>query len=479
MSAIAYKIAEALGDQGLKKALDTPKAEPAVEFIEAAGTTIAAEDEGWRKLTGDSKRDLNPMTQMRMQKLALYLWESNLLANRLVELPVAFMLSQGVKVVASDEEVQEWIDRFWKDPINQMDIKLITKARQLSLLGEQCYPAFVNEVNGHVRLGYLDPDQIATIVKDPDNSEQPIGVVTVKDKHGKARRYKIIVNGPEDIFTKRTQLIRESFDDGECFYFNVNAISNGSRGRSDLLAQIDWLDSYDQFLFGEIDRSQFMRAFIWDVELANATPDEVNARAKQIESPSPASTRVHNDSEKWNAVSPTLGSADTEKTAKLFRNHVLGGASLPEHWYGGAGDVNRAVGAEMGEPTFKIFEMRQTFIGYMLETILTFQIRMRATKALNEEPDLFDDLFSFEIQWPEMISKDTTKYASSLQQVTVAVIMLIDNKIITKDRGMQIVEKISAKLGVEFDVAEEMKAAEELYKEELDKDVFTAGSDDE
>jgi hypothetical protein len=131
-----------------------------------------------------------------MRKMAVYLWESNPLANRLIELPVAYLLAEGVRLTCKDEDSQGLLDRFWKDPINSMNLKLPKKVRELSLYGEQCYPTFVNEIDGFVRLGYLDPAQIETIVMDPDNPEQPIGIVTCKNKKGIARRYRVIVNGP-------------------------------------------------------------------------------------------------------------------------------------------------------------------------------------------------------------------------------------------------------------------------------------------
>ena len=69
------------------------------------------------------------------------------------------------------------------------------------------------------------------------------------------------------MFTARTQDIRAGMTDGECFYYRVNNLAAGTRGRSDLLAQADWLDAYDQFLFGELDRAKFMRSFFFDVTL--------------------------------------------------------------------------------------------------------------------------------------------------------------------------------------------------------------------
>ena len=113
--------------------------------------------------------------------------------------------------------------------------------------------------------------------------------MTRRDAAGNCLRYKVIINGPEEVFTARTRKIRESYADGECFYVRVNNMAAGGRGRSDLLAQADWLDAYDEFLFGELDRAKFMRAFFWDVTLTGATEEQVNKRAGEISAPSPGS----------------------------------------------------------------------------------------------------------------------------------------------------------------------------------------------
>lgn len=446
---------------------------------EAAGATVDDSEDGWRKLSGDATRDLAPMTQERMQKLAVFLWESNLLANRIIELPVAYTLAEGVDVSVADDQVNECVQKFWRDPINQMDIKLISKVRQLSLFGEQCYPTFVNDVSGHVRLGYLDPANIQEVVTDPDNPEQPILVITKRDKKGRYRKYRVIVNGDDkELFTERTANIRAAPDiEGDAFYFNVNSLSNGSRGRSDLLAQADWLDAYDQFLFGEIDRSAFLRAFVWDVTLTGATPEEVKTRSRSITAPSPGSVRVHNDAEKWEAVSPSLSASDSSEQARLLRNHILGGSTLPEHWYGGGGDVNRAVGAEMGDPTYKMFTMRQTFVSYMLTQIIAYQIRQRVLAETKQEPDLFDPQYTFSVQFPDMVARDVSKYASALQSVVVAASVLITNDMMSKDTALQVIEKVTSRIGVEFDSKAELeKILEELAKQ-AESDVYHEPTD--
>lgn len=437
----------------------TPETPPPTRLREAAGANVPDDDEGWRKLTGDSARDLAPLTQARMREIAAYLWQSNLLANRLIELPLAYLLAEGVKLQVKDETAQAWLDKFWTDPINAMDLKLTKRVRELSLFGEQCYPVFVNEVSGMVRLGYLDPALIETVVVDPDNPEQPIGIVTTKKK-SVARRYKVIVNGDDaELFTARTCAIRDSFADGECFYFTVNALSSGVRGRSDLLAQADWLDAYDDFLFGEHDRARYQRAFVWDVTLSGLTQEQVDAAAKNYPPPAPNSVNVHNESVKWEAVSPDIGAGDTADAARLLRNHVLGGSTIPEHWFGGGGDVNRAVGAEMGEPTFKLFSMRQRDLRYILDVIARYVLRQRALAAPESGIDLDKPECAPQAVFPEMVSRDITRYATALQQVVVGCALAVEKRYLTRKTAVRIIATVAERLGLEIDADQELADA--------------------
>lgn len=434
--------------------------EPEKPLREAAGTNVDADDDDWRRLTGDGQRDLSPMTQDRMQRLAHYLWETNLLANRLIELPVAYLLAAGVRWQIQDEDAQGILDRHWDDGLNAWDLKLPKRARELALFGEQCFPVFRNEHNGFVRLGYLDPALIETVVTDPENREQPIGIVTKRNRKGESRRYRIIVNVPESAFAERTREIRETFTDGDCFYYRVNDLSSTSRGRSDLLAQIDWLDAYDQYLFGELDGAAFRRAFVWDVTLTGASPEQVEARARTITAPKPGSVRVHNDGEQWEAKSPDLQSEDAASGARLFRNQVLGGATIPEHWYGGGGDVNRSTGESMSEPTEKVLLMRQAMLGYMLTDIGRYVVRS-AWGALDREltNDEADILGTLATEWPEMTNKDITKYAASLMQIVSAIAGLLEEGLVTRKTALRMVTAIADRLGVEIDVEEELDNA--------------------
>ena len=444
---------------------------------EARGRLIDPDDDEWRRLTGDTGRDLTGISQIQMQRIAPYLWRLNLLANRLIELPVAYILADGVKLGAKDEAANGYLRAFWSDPINSMDIKLPQKLREMAIYGEQCWPAFTDPYSGLVRLGYLAPERIETVVLDPDNMEQPIGVVSTADSRKRKKRYRVIVNGPETMFTERARRIREEdFLDGECFFFRVNNLAGTGRGLSDLLAPADWLDCYEQFLFGEVDRAKFLRSFLWDVTLTGADQPTIDARARNMHAPMPNSVRVHNETEEWKALSPSLGSTDADASARLFRNHILGGSSIPEHWYGGGGDVNRATASEMGEPAHKVYLMRQSMWRYILVEVGKFVINRRMEpRGLQHVIDPHDpdpDLLP-QVDFPTLVNKDTSKYAAAMQQVVVGSQVAVADGLLTRATAVRLIQSVAERLGVEFDAEAELQAAEQEAAARREEDNYT------
>ena len=449
----------------MMEAIGLAPAMPAAAPVREAAAAQGNNEPGWRRLSGDglagqNERDLAPMAQDRMQKLAEHLWQSNLLANRLTELPLAYLLAEGVTLQCVHEDHQKLLNAFWSDPINNWPLKLAGRVRALSLLGEQCYITHVREGDGFVRLGYLDPRQIATVVLDPENPEQPIGVVTRRDSRGRQYKYRVVVLGEDaELFSANTARIRaEDFADGDCLLYQVNKFPNGSRGRSDLLASMDWLDAYDNFLFDELDRIAYLRTFVWDITLQGADQAAVDKAQKEFVPPGPNSHYVHNDSTKLEAKTPDLQSADTTASARLIRNHALGGNTMPEHWFGGGGDVNRAAASEMGEPTFKMYGMRQAFLKLFLEEVGRL-VLWQAARTHGAQPDWAEDKWQVTAVFPELVNRDVTKFAAAMQSVVTAVTQMIDAGLLTEETALKLVADVAQRFGQDFDAKTELAAA--------------------
>lgn len=358
-----------------------------------------------------------------------------------------------------DPTHQAWLDDFWTDPINRLDLRLPTWVRELSLFGELCLPAFTNQVSGALRLGYLDPELIEDVLTDPDNPGQEIGIRTVADAAGKRRNFRTILRGvDEELFAAAAVAARAGYTDGECFYYSINRLAGGRRGRSDLLAQLDFLDAYDEFVFDELERASDLDAYVWDVKITGADKTEIDERAKKIERPARGSVRVHNEQEEWKAEAPSLNAADRTEIARLFRNHALGGATVPEHWFGGGGDVNRAVGGEMADPFVKVATSRQTVLRHMLQDIGA-QVLLRRAQAEGQTPDWSKPEWKVQAIFPELSTRDVAKLASALQSVVAAAAGAVNQNLLSKKTALSLIAVAAARLEVEIDVEAELTAA--------------------
>jgi len=434
--------------------------------------------DGFRSLSSDSNRDLAPLSQDRMIQISYFLWRTNALAHWLIETNKDFILGNGVTVTADDadegSELQELLDEFWSDPVNDFPGWMENQVRELAIYGEQCWPAFTNEHTGLVRLAVVDPAMIKDVVKDPDNARIAIGI-ELKPSAGAhvGRKIKIIYNAEDvDMFTKNTVLLREKFKDGECFFSKINAVSTSMRGASDTLHLTDWLDAYDQFLFDYAERSQLLGSFVWSVLMEGADQPTIDEFLKNNPPPKKGAVRVHNEKVTWSAVTPDLKSGDADAGARILRNHILGGAGMPEHYFGGGGDVNRATADSMGMPTFKRLIARQNKHKYMLENVIDYQIT-QAIKAGRlkgvKEP------YAYTVNFPEMVVKDFTAIASTLSSLTTALSVAQQNGLIDKDIARKIFAVPAKLMGVEIDLCdvaenvaeeEEKAAAVDYFKEQ-------------
>lgn len=430
------------------------------ERLKAASVSdLEKEDIGWKKLTGNASRNLTPLRQDRMIDIAFWLWENNPLARWIIEIAKDFILAEGLPYEAKDEKVKKVLDDFWMDPLNRMDLYLEKHVRELFLYGELCFPAYTAAQTGKVRLGYIDPKDIKEAVTDPENVKMTIGIILKGSTGLEDRKFKTIL--PEDaesIISPAARRLRDSYTDGECFFFAINNVTNSPRGRSELLGTADWLDAYEQFLFDYADKWPLLNTFVWDMLVENGDDAAIEKQLKNFTKKS-GSVFGHNEKVKINASSPTLQAVDAETGGRLFRNHILGAHSYPEHWFGGGGNVNMATAVEMGTPAFKALSSKQRYVKFIIETILGHVVyRARKARYLNVTDE---DAKSYSVNTPEVASKDVTKYSAALQQVAASIATAELQGWVDKDTARKIFSSIAGYLGVEIDLAEVKKAVEE------------------
>lgn len=428
------------------------------ERLPAAGAA-AGDDIQWRRLTGNSVRELPIATWQRQVEVCYWLWKLNPMGNWIIEIITYLAAGQGFTFGAENDEVMELLEDFWYDPVNRLDINLEQMARELFLFGVQCWPVFRAEQTGRVRLGMIDPAQIANIYTDPENAKIQIGV-QVQDLVNGGNRYlrTILAGETETVVSEAARRKRETFTDGECFLFAVNRVSNDPFGTSDLFVIADWLDEFEDFVFKFAGKAKKQNAFIWDVKMDGATDAQCQEFANANANPPDGATRVHNEKVTWQAVAPRLQALEIKEAASVFRNHILSSKSIPVHWYGGLDDVNRASAAEGNEPIKAFLNSRQNLLKFILETMFTFVIQSAVEARYLNVPE--DEAFDFAVQKPEAMDKDITKLSTAIRDIVTALTAAASQGWVLKEDSAKIFAFVLALIGYELDPEAAIEGAE-------------------
>ncbi len=402
----------------------------------------ATGDSQWRSLTSNQIRDLNIITHRRMQDIAFYLYDTNPMAGRIIEIIEDFVIGDGFTYTVVDPSVKQVLDDFWNDPDNNLDEEMSVNVVELFLFGELCIPVWVNEVDGAVKLGYIDPKMIMKIKKDPVNPKINKTLVWKKPR-GNIDRELNIIHVDRRISSKtHGRLI------GQCFYSTINKVSSATRGRSCLLRLADWLDGYDQFLFARLERAFLLNNFIWDIECEGMNKGELEEFVKNLPVPRPGSIRAHNEKIKWKAETPKLESADASGEAALFKNQILGGAGFPAHWFSEGDKTTRATAMEMSLPTLKNLKSKQRKIKFLIRHFFNFAIDQAiVAKTLKDNVDR-----TFKVIPSPILSRDNTKgSAAAMSGLVSALVQASDKNWVTDDKAKTVLNAVFSQLGVDTD----------------------------
>ncbi|MCE5265721.1 MAG: hypothetical protein LLG97_19605 [Deltaproteobacteria bacterium] len=439
----------------------------AASYGGSLGSPDVEEGTIWRRLTTAPGRNLIPIEQDRMIEIAYWLWQTNPVAGWLIDITTAFILAEGMPYEANNEDTKKCLEGMWNDPINRMPLYFSKHVNELHIFGELCLPAFTAKQTGRVRYGYIDPAQIKDVITDPENVKIPIGVLTrgwIGEIAGysvntEAKQYRTIL--PEEaeyVLSPAAKMLRSHFNSGECHFWSINNTTNSPRGRSSLLSVADWLDAYEQYLFDFAEKWPLMNAFVWDLLIQGAEPEEIQKQVKLFNKKS-GSVYGHNEKITLQAMAPEMKAVDAEKGARLFRNHILGRFGYPEHWYGGGGDMNRATAAEMDLPALKMLAQKQLAVQYVKEDMGNYQIRQaRKARFLR----VSDDDARFTVTTPTMTTKDVAKQGAYYQAIASSLMIAENQGWLDKDTSRMLFAAITEQVGgVRIDLDQVKKAIEE------------------
>jgi hypothetical protein len=463
----------------LAMALDALAGGDVTKHFLKAGVALEGTDHGdegkYRRFNQKNIRDLTPMQFGDIQKKAFYQWQRYPLATRMIEILTDFCVGEDLNVKVrikkrnDDEDIdtlkkdgqQVW-DDFYEDPVNRLDEDFETIVQDLRLNGELVLPVFVNDVNGKVRLGYMDPAFIKEVKSVPMNARE-IDV--------------LIMTPPEDTKNVTLKVIR--YDDvpssptfgklaGEVFFFRINYVTTQTRGHGELTQHLDWIDAFEQFLFGVLDGFDARNTFFYDLKMDGFTKEQIDKMS--VPRPTTGEVKIHNEKATWEIQSPDLKAVDASEATRLIRNFIVGTKGFPDHWFGEGSDVNLATAQVMSVPTTRMIKRKQAVIKRMLKKIAQFVLQCAVEKNAIKLED--GEYFDIEVSMFDIERKDSAVIGSAFVQIVTALKVATQSGWVTDENAKKIIDGIIGMLGVEVDPNEKVDDIKAKNSTEEDEDAL-------
>ena len=415
------------------------------------------EDLFWRRLSDSVyQKDVFPATYLEIHNQCYEAYNANPLAFAIIEMTTSFVLGEGLRIAATQTEVQRIIDRFWHHPDNHMDERIYSLCTELSLYGEQFIRFFVNPYDGSVIIRQIDPSLIDEIETDPEDIEKTLRY----HKRSTESMMRVASTQPAPTLSfnshhqesEGTWLIAGE----EVVQFAINKVSNACRGKSDLATLLPWLRRYKDWLTDRVRINKYKAAFLWDVSLTGADKKTLDRkRMEYAAAPDPGSVIIHNETEKWSAVEPHIQSNDVSADGRAIRLMIAAGALVPEHFLADGDNGNRATAAEMNLPTMLKFKRRQRVLKYMLRTIIDRVLHeARCAGQLSKDID-----FSYDIIFPEIDSMEHTTTAQGMNYLVQALSTAKKQNWISDETAMQLLFTFA---GQDIDIHQEQQKMSRL-----------------
>jgi len=300
-------------------------------------------------------------------------------------------------------------------------------------------------VNGRVRLGYVDPVNIAD-VHTVRGYPEVCAAVELTGRGG--RKGPILAAVREESDPRKESHGRLT---GEVFYWAINRPPNSPRGRSDLVANLDFIHAFEESMFQELDRLGLMKAFIWDVTLQGADEEQIREFLRENRTPKPGSTRAHNERVSWQAVSPDLAMADTKNFFDMMRTYLAACQHRPDSWFGSGGKAYQTEADLMGEPTFRDLESRQAYVAHMLRTVFRFVLDQAVIHKAIPPGD-----YEAEANLPEIARSLRKEDAETFSALFDTLAAAEDRGWITRRRAATLFADMAHNIGMTWDAADEL-----------------------
>lgn len=370
------------------------------------------------EMRADRRRELSQRSRVAYLKDPLAGAEGDMRSN--------FAFGRGVsKPSAKEPEVQEVIDRFWSDPVNQKKLTSFEaqKLRSNDLLAQANLFGTYFEANGCIRAAFLDADLVTDVVVSEEDDELPLWYVVRRKKREwdfnrdgeKPVPFEAGPNGmgKADYFAhwRNVDLLEADavksgtvFDqkppavkiaEGKVEHFRINRIGRSQFGVPPWARVLRYFSAMNQFNEARVSMAQAAASIIAKRvirggpkgvvkaasnvlsqagELAQARfgrrPEEINPTgpgtnpSRGFAPPPPGSIWTENESDSLQAMNLNSGGSAAAADQSILMAPIAAASQFGPHYYGNLSDANLAGATTVELPTLmNVSSWQETFEG--------------------------------------------------------------------------------------------------------------------
>ena len=382
--------------------------------------SLELENQGWARMgeTGEHKFSREALRTMIRDCVAMAL--KNPLTVRSVSVQADYVFGRGVKFVADHPSVQAVIDEHTSYCQNAKALyahdAMSRQERELTTKGNLFFVLFTNQLTGRVIVRTLDMDEVADIIRDPDDYEQEWFIKRVWTDANDEQQ---ITYYPALGITKRSRAkLPANAEPGEIqwdapvHHVKFNYFGQMKFGIPEIWSSIDWSLAYKRFLE---DWSSIMRSFArLAMKITGAGKKQAAAAKARFQSTASLSSPAEkNPSPVAGAFSimgkdmdiepvKTAGATTPAKEGQPLLNMSAAGIGLPNTFFGDASVGNHATATTLDRPTELKMVARQKLWGRIFGVIFEYVIFCSAKAqdgmlaAEGAEVTIVTDLFTNE-----------------------------------------------------------------------------------
>lgn len=392
---------------GLKEVLES-EGEYNSELSERlAELELALEDVGWMRMAYASDQEFSRHGMEKIVKLCRLMYLKNPLVQRAVLVQSYYVWGQDFSIEAKHPEVDAIIQRTLKDSKNASEL-MDAQAREhkeveASTASNLFFAFFVNASTGATRIRTIPFEEIADIIYNPDDDQDPWYYKRVWTE----KKFVAGLSNPQTTETRTAYYPdwRHNPSGGHhnvigghpvvevpVYHAKAGGFPKWSFGVPWVYTIIDWARAYKEFLEDWASIVRTYKRFAWLFKTKKGGKKGV-AKAKTKLNSTLSTDKYETNPLGTGAVAVMSGDQDLQpiktagavtkaEDARQLLLMVCAGSGLPETFFGDVSKGNHATASTLDRPTELMFVARQGFWREVYGNICNFVVD-QAVKALN------------------------------------------------------------------------------------------------